>query len=112
MIEIRQLDKATAGDFEPVEPGPPEQSASLAPSAEMAPVRVPPVELAIVIPTFNERDNVAPLVDQLNATLAGLRWEAIFVDDDSPDGTADVVHALACRQANIRCLQRLGRRGL
>jgi dolichol-phosphate mannosyltransferase len=65
-----------------------------------------------VIPTFNERDNVLPLVDQLNETLAGLRWEAIFVDDDSPDGTADVVHALACRQANIRCLQRLGRRGL
>jgi len=39
-------------------------------------------------------------------------WQAIFVDDDSPDGTADVVRALALRQSNIRCLQRIGRRGL
>ena len=69
-------------------------------------------ELGVIIPVLNEADNVAPLVDRLNRALAGIRWEAIFVDDDSPDGTADVVRALARVQSNIRCVQRLGRRGL
>jgi len=68
--------------------------------------------LAIIIPTLNERDNVPIVVERLNRALAGIAWEAIFVDDDSPDGTADVVRALSRRQTNIRCLQRLGRRGL
>jgi dolichol-phosphate mannosyltransferase len=69
-------------------------------------------ELAVVIPTLNERDNVLLVVERLNQALLGIAWEAIFVDDDSPDGTADVVRALARQQGNIRCLQRLGRRGL
>ena len=69
-------------------------------------------ELALVIPVLNEADNVAPLVERLKRALAAIRWEAIFVDDDSPDGTADVVRALARAQGNIRCVQRLGRRGL
>jgi dolichol-phosphate mannosyltransferase len=73
---------------------------------------VGPVELAVVIPTLNERENVAALVDRLEIALAGIRWEAVFVDDDSPDGTADLVRKLAQRQSNIRCVQRLGRRGL
>jgi dolichol-phosphate mannosyltransferase len=71
-----------------------------------------PIELAVVIPTLNERDNVAALVDRLGAVLAGIRWEAVFVDDDSPDGTADLVRAIGQRQSNIHCVQRLGRRGL
>jgi dolichol-phosphate mannosyltransferase len=69
-------------------------------------------ELAVVIPTLNERDNVPILVERLNQVLAGIAWEAIFVDDDSPDGTADAVRAIGREQPNIRCLQRLGRRGL
>jgi dolichol-phosphate mannosyltransferase len=69
-------------------------------------------ELAVVIPTLNERDNVPLVVQRLNRVLAGIVWEAIFVDDDSPDGTADAVRALARVQPNIRVLQRLGRRGL
>src|SRR5712675_1167846 len=69
-------------------------------------------ELAVIVPVLNERDNVPLLVERLNIALAGLDWEAIFVDDDSPDGTADAVRALARRQGNIRCVQRLGRRGL
>jgi dolichol-phosphate mannosyltransferase len=72
----------------------------------------PPVELAVVIPTLNERENVAALVSRLGTALAGIRWEAVFVDDDSPDGTADLVRELGQRQSNIRCVQRLGRRGL
>ncbi len=69
-------------------------------------------ELAVIIPTLNEHDNVPIIVERLNRVLAGISWEVIFVDDDSPDGTADVVRSLARRQSNIRVLQRLGRRGL
>ena len=69
-------------------------------------------ELAVVIPTLNERDNVPIVVQRLNRVLAGIAWEAIFVDDDSPDGTAEVVRAISRHQPNIRCLQRVGRRGL
>ena len=71
-----------------------------------------PVELAVVVPTLNERDNVPLVVERLNRVLAGIAWEVVFVDDDSADGTADAVRALARRQGNIRCVQRLGRRGL
>ena len=71
-----------------------------------------PIELAVVIPTLNERDNVAALIDRLGTALTGIRWEAVFVDDDSSDGTADLVRAIGQRQSNIRCVQRLGRRGL
>ena len=45
----------------------------------------------VVIPVLNECDNVAPMVERLTRALAGIRWEAIFVDDDSPDGTTEVV---------------------
>jgi dolichol-phosphate mannosyltransferase len=70
------------------------------------------VELAVVVPTFNERDNVAELVKRLNASLEGIQWEAIFVDDDSPDGTAARIREIARQDPRIRCLQRIGRRGL
>jgi dolichol-phosphate mannosyltransferase len=69
-------------------------------------------ELSVVIPTFNEAANVAALVGKLDAALAGIAWEAIFVDDNSADGTADAVKAMAVRDARIRCLHRQGRRGL
>jgi dolichol-phosphate mannosyltransferase len=69
-------------------------------------------DLAIVLPTFNESGNVGPLVDRLEKALHDVRYEVIFVDDDSPDGTADVVRLLAERHDNVRVLQRIGRRGL
>jgi dolichol-phosphate mannosyltransferase len=68
--------------------------------------------LSVVLPTFKERDNVAELVRRLDSALAGIRWESIFVDDNSPDGTADAVKALAAKDARVRCLRRVGRRGL
>ena len=71
-----------------------------------------PIELTIVIPTFKERDNVAPLLDRLERILAGIEWQAVFVDDDSPDGTADSVRAIAQRDRRVRVIQRIGRRGL
>jgi dolichol-phosphate mannosyltransferase len=69
-------------------------------------------ELTIVIPTLNERDNIGPLVDLLDAVLKSVSWEVIFVDDDSPDGTAERVREIGRRDRRVRCLQRLGRRGL
>ena len=68
--------------------------------------------LTVVIPCFNERANVAPLVDRLRQVLAGVAWEAVFVDDDSPDGTAAAVRAIAAADPRIRCIRRIGRRGL
>lgn len=72
----------------------------------------PTTLFSVVIPTFKERDNVAELVRRLDACLAGVAWEAIFVDDDSPDGTADRVRELARADPRVRCIQRIGRRGL
>lgn len=69
-------------------------------------------DLAIVLPTFNESGNVGLLADRLEKALAGIRYEVIFVDDDSPDGTADVVRRMAEHRGNVRVLQRIGRRGL
>jgi dolichol-phosphate mannosyltransferase len=73
---------------------------------------MPPYDLCIVIPTFNERDNVALLLARLRAVLSGVRYEVIVVDDDSPDETADAVRAAAGEQTNIRVIERIGRRGL
>ena len=69
-------------------------------------------ELAVVIPTFNERDNIAPLVERLERTLTGIAWEAVFVDDDSPDGSAAAARAVARVNPRVRVIQRIGRRGL
>src|ERR1700748_1013167 len=69
-------------------------------------------EISIVVPTFSEAANVAELHARLSALLGSESWELIFVDDDSPDGTADLARALANRDQRVRCIQRIGRRGL
>ncbi len=71
-----------------------------------------PLELAVVLPTYNERDNVATMVARLEAALAGIGWEAVFVDDDSSDDTAGEVRRIAAADRRIRAIQRIGRRGL
>ena len=76
------------------------------------PVLNPGVGLSVVVPTFKERDNVAELLRRLGLALNGVAWEAIFVDDNSPDGTAETVKAIAARDPRVRCLKRVGRRGL
>lgn len=70
------------------------------------------LRLSVVIPTFNEAGNVAELLRRLELALGSHGWEAIFVDDDSPDSTAALVRQLARTDARVRCLQRVGRRGL
>jgi dolichol-phosphate mannosyltransferase len=69
-------------------------------------------ELSIIVPTFNERENVAELIGRLVVCLEGRSWEVVFVDDDSPDGTADVVREHAAVDSRVRCVRRIGRRGL
>jgi dolichol-phosphate mannosyltransferase len=84
---------------------------SALPAEAEAPMHVG-AELCIVVPTFNERENIAELIGRLVACLRNRSWEVIFVDDDSPDGTADVVREHAAADSRVRCLQRIGRRGL
>jgi dolichol-phosphate mannosyltransferase len=71
-----------------------------------------PLRLSIVIPTYNELGNVHELLRRLETTLGSAGWEIIFVDDDSPDGTAREVREVARLDPRVRCLQRIGRRGL
>jgi dolichol-phosphate mannosyltransferase len=69
-------------------------------------------DLTVVVPCYNERPNVAPLVAKLEAALTGIAWEVVFVDDNSPDGTAAEVRRLARLDPRVRCIRRIGRRGL
>jgi dolichol-phosphate mannosyltransferase len=71
-----------------------------------------PPKLSVIVPTFNERDNIAPLVEKLEAALSGIRFEVIVVDDNSPDGTAELTKELAKLKPHVRCIHRVGRRGL
>jgi dolichol-phosphate mannosyltransferase len=71
-----------------------------------------PIELSIVVPTFNEKDNVEKLIEGIEQVLPNVKWEIVFIDDDSPDGTADFVRNLAQSKPYVRCHQRIGRRGL
>jgi dolichol-phosphate mannosyltransferase len=81
---------------------------------DLPPGAVPwlPPQLSIIVPTFNERENIALLYENLQAALGSTPFEMIVVDDNSPDGTAAAVKALSRNHPNVRCLQRIGRRGL
>jgi dolichol-phosphate mannosyltransferase len=68
--------------------------------------------LSVIVPTYREAANVPVLFARLKKALAGLAWEMIVVDDDSPDGTADIAFALAARDSQLRCLRRVNRLGL
>ena len=69
-------------------------------------------ELSVIVPTFNERENIAELIARLEVCLEHRSWEVVFVDDDSPDGTANLVREYAGADSRVRCIQRIGRRGL
>ncbi len=70
------------------------------------------LDLAVIVPTFNELENAPKITAALISALGGLNFEIIFVDDNSPDGTSDRVRALAAEYPQVRCIQRVGRRGL
>jgi dolichol-phosphate mannosyltransferase len=69
-------------------------------------------EVSVIVPTFNERENVVELTTRIAACMHDFTWEVIYVDDDSPDGTAELARQLAAKDPRIRCVQRIGRRGL
>lgn len=69
-------------------------------------------ELTIILPTFNERDNLPVMVERLGRALDGVDWEILVVDDNSPDGTSAVARQLGEQDRRIRCIRRVGRRGL
>src|SRR6202163_4260040 len=85
---------------------------AIRPGPENPPQATGNPRLSVIVPTFNERDNVTTLFRGLEATLSGVAWEVIFVDDNSPDGTWDVVRGLARQDSRVRCIRRIGRRGL
>ena len=70
------------------------------------------LELAIILPTLNERDNLAPLVERIEGALGTTGWEVLIVDDNSADGTSDEARRLSLSDPRVRVLQRIGRRGL
>lgn len=68
--------------------------------------------LSVIVPCYNERPNVAPMIAKLDAALTDIAWEVIYVDDNSPDGTAAEVRRIARQDRRVRCIRRIGRRGL
>src|ERR1700694_5940075 len=85
---------------------------AIRPGPEGLPQAVALPQLSVIVPTFHERDNVTTLFRRLEAALSGVNWEVIFVDDNSPDHTWDVVRGLARQDSRVRCIRRIGRRGL
>lgn len=81
------------------------------PDSVAAAVTVAP-EITIVVPTLNERANIPILVARLQRLLAGIHWEVVFVDDNSTDGTAAVARTIGEADSRVRCIRRIGRRGL
>ena len=81
-------------------------------ASALAPVATGVAELCVVVPVLDEQDNVGPLVERLHATLDGLAWEVVFVDDGSADGTREAVAAIGRSDSRVRLLCRTGRRGL
>jgi dolichol-phosphate mannosyltransferase len=80
--------------------------------SRLAPTPADALEVSIIVPTFNERQNVRELIARVERALGGISWEMIFVDDDSPDGTSAEIKFIAARDTRVRCIRRIGRRGL
>ena len=87
-------------------------SAIVVPRTDRGAAVRPAPELSVIVPTFNERTNIPILVERLARALAGCDWEVIFVDDNSPDGSAAVARAIGAGDSRVRCIHRIGRRGL
>lgn len=71
-----------------------------------------PVHVSIVLPTFNECDNIIPLIEGLQRNMGATPTEIVVVDDNSPDGTGGIVAAFADAHENVQLVRRVGVRGL
>ena len=100
------LPQSAINDIAPVSPSTQPLRADASAAVQPAP------ELTIVVPTFNEKANIPLLVDRLVQLLTSCDWEVIFVDDNSPDGTAAAARAIGASDSRVRCIRRIGRRGL
>ncbi len=69
-------------------------------------------KLTLIVPTLNEVSNVLPLIERLEVVLKGIAWSVIFVDDDSEDGTYDVIRTIGAEKPHVQAIRRVGRRGL
>lgn len=78
----------------------------------LSPAAVPGAELSIIVPTLNEAENIRVLYEAICECLPDVGWEMIVVDDDSSDGTVSVARDIASQDHRVRCLRRIGRRGL
>lgn len=67
--------------------------------------------ISVVIPTYNEKDNIVPLVERLSSTFADRKYEILFVDDNSKDGTIDIVSELSSKYP-VKVMVRMNERGL
>ncbi len=83
----------------------------LSPAGAPLPHRAAP-EVTVVLPTYNERGNIAEAIARVGRALEGVDWEVIVVDDDSPDGTAALAKEIADADPRVHCIRRVGRRGL
>jgi dolichol-phosphate mannosyltransferase len=108
MVPADRLQDRARSDAEPPSQG--MATARAAPGARRDVATAP--ELAIIVPTLNERDNIEPLLASLTTALAGIAWEVMFVDDDSKDGTWELLRELQRRRPQVRALRRIGRYGL
>lgn len=68
--------------------------------------------LTVVVPTYNEAENIQPLYSQISQSLGGINYEVVFVDDDSLDGTSEQVNQLMDKYDNVRLIKRINKRGL
>ena len=66
---------------------------------------------SLIIPTYNERDNIVPLVERIHKALAGYNYKVLFIDDDSKDGTAELIRALS-EKYPVEVIVRKDKRGL
>jgi len=67
--------------------------------------------LSVILPTYNERENIGPLVREIYAVM-GIETEVVVVDDDSPDGTWAVVEGMQKEYPNLKLIRRIGKTGL
>jgi dolichol-phosphate mannosyltransferase len=91
---------------------PPASSSATPARADLIAATRPAPELTIVVPTFNEQANIPLLVERLSRLLTSCDWEVVFVDDNSPDGTAAAARTIGEQDSRVRCIRRIGRRGL